>query len=158
MSGRGKGGFSAGPGTGDAHVGHPDQYFPKGPSKSGGSGGSYTKGMPSGGGTAAPSTSKRPRVRPGSGGSYTKGMPSGSPKSGTPGKKYKPASPKSGTPGKKYTGPSVKSGTPGKKGKPQDFFYGSTGSPPKAAPTKKAAPKKKRYPGDKQHELKVHST
>ena len=119
------GNYSSGPGTGDAHVGRPDQFFPKGPAKPKTDGGSYTKG----GGSSAPNTSARPKLRPKSGDTKS------SPKSGTPGKKYTDPSVKSGTPGKKYKEPSVKSGKPGKKGKPKDFFYDSKGGPPKADTT-----------------------
>jgi len=120
------GNYSSGPGTGDAHVGRPDQFFPKGPAKPKTDGGSYTKG----GDSSAPNTSARPKLRPKSGDTKS--------------------SPKSGTPGKKYTAPSVKSGKPGKKGKPKDFFYGSEGSPPKADTSSgKRAPKKGPASGSK---------
>ena len=121
------GNYSSGPGTGDAHVGHPDQYFPKGPSKPKTDGGSYTKG----GGSSAPKTSVRPKARPTD--------------------SSKPATtPKSGKPGKKYTAPSVKSGKPGKKSSPKAYFYNSKGSKPKADTSSgKQAPKKGPSSGSK---------
>ena len=137
MSGPGKGGYSVGPGTGDAHVGHPDEFFPKGPVRPKKRGGSYVKG----GGSSGPSTSKRPKLRPGSGsgsggGSYVKG--GDAPNRAAPSKK---STPKRAAPSKKTKRPNGQVG--------QDYFSGSTGGP---------KPKRRRYPGDKQHPLKLHET
>ena len=136
MSGPGKGGYSVGPGTGDAHVGHPDEFFPKGPVK-----------PRKRGGSSGPSTSKRPKLRPGSGsgsggGSYVKG--GDAPKRAAPSKK---STPKRAAPSKKST-PRKKTERPNGQVGP-DYFTGSTGGP---------KTKRRRYPGDKQDPLKLHET